>query len=228
MHARTCRYVRWAQLKVDKSPSGGSAPSAGCDVGVLEVGLEGVGTFLDYDLTPKRVVVPGALTPGGEYSRSVTLTNRTRAPAEFKFDGVTNNVRITPSKGTVPPLSSVSLSLTFLAGEEAGSVTHTLQCEVTHGVTTPLEVIAEVTHPRIELLTTRLDFGLVRLKGQEVRTVRIRNTSETSDTTWSIEELVAHHKAARIAEQAEQVGGRMGGQAGHCAVSPTHSLILHI
>lgn len=49
-------YVRWMQLKVDKSS--GHAP-AGCDVCMLEVGMEGVGAPVELEVAPKCTVVPG-------------------------------------------------------------------------------------------------------------------------------------------------------------------------
>lgn len=79
------RYARWAQLKVDKGLPGHGDPC--CDVGVLEVGMEGVGGLLELELAPRHIVVPGGMYPGALHSRTVTLTNPTRAPAQFDFAG---------------------------------------------------------------------------------------------------------------------------------------------
>ncbi len=79
------RYLRWAQLLVDKAPPG-AGPST-CDTLILELGMEGVAAPLDYELSPKLLSVAGSLTPGEMVTRTVTLTNRTRAPANFDFTG---------------------------------------------------------------------------------------------------------------------------------------------
>ncbi|KAJ9523120.1 hypothetical protein QJQ45_023889 [Haematococcus lacustris] len=190
------RYLRWAQLKVDKSMQPGSLQgntarsAAACDVSVLELGVEGVGAPLLYDLSPRRLVIPGNLTPGSECVRRVTLTNNSRAPARFKFEGQHQFLQVQPGEGSVAPLACASLFVRFLAGTTLGPVHHSLSCHVQHGLTSSLEVAAEVVAPSVELLTTRIDFGLVRLKGEEVRRIHIRNTSTTCDTHWQLEELV--------------------------------------
>jgi hypothetical protein len=51
-------------------------------------------------------------------------------------------------------------------------------------------ITAEVAAPQLELLTNRLDFGLVRLRGSETRLLRFRNASQTCAAEWKLQELV--------------------------------------
>jgi len=182
------RIERWAQLRVDKSVPGG--PSQGCDTTVLEVGLEGLGAPLELEVAPRRVMLPGTLTSGGTASRTVTLTNRSRAPAHFDIAGVGDGVQVVPASGAVPPLGSLALKVTFTAGEEMGAVQRRLVCSVQHGRPQPIEVSASVGPPSIELLTTKLDYGLVRLKGSATLPLTIRNSSTTCSVPWSLDELL--------------------------------------
>lgn len=46
-----------------------------------------------------------------------------------------------------------------------------------------------MAEPHVELVTTRLDFGLVRLKGSAVRQLTLRNTSATCTTPWELMEV---------------------------------------
>lgn len=52
-----------------------------------QVGLEGVGVLLEASLEPRVVKVAGTLTPGEVHHHKVKLTNPTRAPANFTFEG---------------------------------------------------------------------------------------------------------------------------------------------
>lgn len=74
-----------------------------------------------------------------------------------------------------------------------------------------LKVVAQVGYPQLDLLTSRLDFGLVRLNGSESRVLTIHNTSLTCATDWALTEQVLPHKAHRT-----KVGGAGGdwGRAG--------------
>ncbi len=65
-----------------------------------------------------------------------------------------------------------------------------------------LQVLVEVAPPELELLTNRLDFGLVRLNGTEMRTLRFRNCSATCAVEWQLDECVQRNKTAAAAQQA--------------------------
>lgn len=85
-HAVLCmlcphRYVRWAQLLVDKAPQG-TGPSS-CNTVVLELGMEGVAAPLECDISPRRIAIPGMLTPGEQVGMGVwawLTTNTTWLP----------------------------------------------------------------------------------------------------------------------------------------------------
>jgi hypothetical protein len=62
-----------------------------CDTTVLELGMEGMAAPLEYELAPRRIALSGTLTPGEKVRRTVTLTNKTRAPASFNFEGEFGN-----------------------------------------------------------------------------------------------------------------------------------------
>ena len=68
---------------MDKA-TGGQAPT-GCNLCVLEAGLEGLAAPLLLEMLPRVYKVPGTLTPGCTYSRPITLSNPSRAPAHFSF-----------------------------------------------------------------------------------------------------------------------------------------------
>ena len=88
---------------------------------------------------PRLVTMPGAMTPGGSASRSVSLRNPSRAPAYFHIvptataagKGKPSPLRVTPAKGVVPPLSDLEVSVTFSAsGLGDGQQEHSLICKV--------------------------------------------------------------------------------------------------
>ena len=84
-----------------------------------QVGLEGVGTHLELEVEPRRVVVPGRLTPGQEITRTVLLRNPSHAPASYSFEwlpgGSGSSVQVQPGTGVVAPLSFKNVMLTFTA-----------------------------------------------------------------------------------------------------------------
>lgn len=86
-------------------------------------------------------------------------------------------------------MGSTQLTVTLRADERVGHIERLLQCNVMHGPSLPLTVAGKVEAPRVELATPRVDFGLVRLAGTAVRTLRLRNTSGTCNCSWSIEEV---------------------------------------
>lgn len=53
----------------------------------------------------------------------------------------------------------------------------------------PVQVRAQVGASRAKLVTSRIDFGLVRLNGTGERPLVIRNASNTCSTPWSVREL---------------------------------------
>ena len=61
----------------------------------------------------------------------------------------------------------------------------------------------QVGQSRAKLVTTRVDFGLVRLSGSAQQPLVIRNSSATCSTPWSVRELTQSVIAA--------VGGWAGG-----------------
>lgn len=54
---------------------------------VAQVGLEGLGSPLYLDVIPRKVIVPGSLTPGATFTRTIVLENPTSAPANYSIEG---------------------------------------------------------------------------------------------------------------------------------------------
>jgi len=57
----------------------------------------------------------------------------------------------------------------------------------------------------VELVTTRLDFGLIRLGSQKTRMLRLKNASATCGATWVLEEMVT--KEGSVPRQMVSRGG---------------------
>ena len=60
--------------------------------------------------------------------------------------------------------------------------------QVDHGADIPILVRALVEPPTVELVTTSLDFGLVRLSDTATLPLVFRNTSKTAMAEWSLSE----------------------------------------
>lgn len=187
------RYERWLRLCVDRT-SPGQAPQ-GCTVPVIQFGLKGLGAPLELDICPRVVTVPGSLTQGAKASSWVTLRNTSRAPAHFsiKRQGTlvghasSDAIGIHPSEGVVPPLGEMKVTVSFHAVKGAhGPQEHNLCCSVDHGEDIPLIVRANVELPEVHLITTGLDFGLIRLDGSATLPLILRNGSSTAYTPWSL------------------------------------------
>ena len=199
------RYERWLRLCVDRT-SPGQAPQ-GCTVPVIQIGLEGLGAPLDLDLCPRVVTVPGSLTHGAKANSWVTLRNSSRAPARYvikrqgTLSGLSSSeaIGIHPYEGVVPPLGELKVAVTFSAVKGAfGPQEHHLLCSVEHGEDIPLIVRAHVELPQVHLVTTGLDYGLIRLNGTASLPLVIRNGSSTASTPWSLSALTedgAEHEA---------------------------------
>ncbi|MEW5318142.1 MAG: hypothetical protein WDW38_009388 [Sanguina aurantia] len=180
-----CRYERWAQLKVDRTVPG--LPPAGCDVTVQEIGCEGLGSRLDLEVSPPLWVIPGSLTPGERRKTPLQLTNKSRAPAHFHVEGCNGEVlTVHPCSGIVPPLGSLTIEVSLCAPHEVGEFLRRIQIHVRHGKSTCIQVHAKLVHPHVELVSTRLNFGLVRLLDVGTQELRIRNTSRTCSAPWVV------------------------------------------
>ncbi|MEW5301041.1 MAG: hypothetical protein WDW36_003924 [Sanguina aurantia] len=197
-----CRYECWAQLKVDRTVPG--RPPAGCDVTVQEIGCEGLGSPLDLDVSPPLWVIPGSLTPGERRETPLQLANSSRAPAHFHVEGCDGEVlTVHPSSGIVPPLGSLTLTVSLSAPHEVGEFRRRIQINVRHGKSTCIQVHAKLVHPRVELVSTRLNFGLVRLLDVGTQELRIRNTSRTCSAPWVVSEINGHAPVPSRASTAE-------------------------
>lgn len=49
---------------------------------------------------------------------------------------------------------------------------------------------------QVELVTTRLDFGLFRLGSSKTRILRLKNASATCGASWALEEVVTKEGSA--------------------------------
>jgi hypothetical protein len=73
-----------------------------CSILEMQIGLEGLGAPLELNVAPRFIALPGAITPGAVVSRSIILSNPTRAPAHFNISNLV----------TSAPTSSMGLSVT--------------------------------------------------------------------------------------------------------------------
>eukprot|EP00798_Chlamydomonas_sp_ICE-L_P024309 gene24309-9913_t len=189
--SRIGRVERWTRLMVDRTTPG-MAPK-GCDVTVLEIGLEGMGSPLNLEVMPRRVIIPGSLTPSAVATQYITVKNPTRAPAVYEFESLDPDcvLKVSPVSGVISPLSSIEVELALTAPEQPGSFTTALQLNVAHGPPLLVEMEASVCPPGVEFCTSVLNFGLVRLNDSCTFNLKLRNTSTTCHTKWSVEELIA-------------------------------------
>lgn len=114
------------------------------------------------------------------------------------------SISVSPATATVPPLSTLKLSVTVTAPDGApGPLAGRLGFVVRHGRPLHVDVRAEVGQSHAQLVTTRIDFGLVGLTGTASRQLVIRNSSASCSTPWSVRELTqsvisAVSSAARV------------------------------
>lgn len=57
-------------------------------------------------------------------------------------------------------------------------------------------IINNAPTPQVELVTTRLDFGLLRLGAVKSRKLRLKNASATCGASWVLEEMVTKEGSA--------------------------------
>jgi signal transduction histidine kinase len=100
-------------------------------------------------------------------------------------------------------------------------VGHQLTVRVEHGVTKPLPVFAKVGVPKAELVTKRLDFGLVQYEHTAVQPLVIRNTSTSSSCAWAVREL---HAAGVAADAIARIEARDERAARALPPMPVHEL----
>ncbi len=75
-----------------------------------------------------------------------------------------------------------------------------------------MQVRAQVGASRAKLVTSRIDFGLVRLNGTGERPLVIRNASNTCATPWSVRELTPAviAQVGGVGDGVGDAGGREG------------------
>ena len=134
---------------------------------------------------------------------------------------------------TPPTLPWIVHELTQEAGPHAAS----LMVNVAHGPPVLVELVATVGRPRVELVTGRLNYGLVRLGSTAVLPLVLRNCSQTCASSWSLEELHSHFAKQLTQQQQQQLGGGQlevqqqgaegtaeGGEGGRGAATPLDCL----
>ncbi|KAG2495146.1 hypothetical protein HYH03_006754 [Edaphochlamys debaryana] len=242
------RYERWAQLRVDRAPvviptgtamlrgsgsgSGSShaaiAAAATCDVLVAEVGLEGLGCRVELAAHPRMLQLPGCLMPMQRVVRTVQLSNPTRGTVDVRATVDNPALCVTPSYFTVPPLGSGAIEVAVTAPDAPpGPLTGRVVLDVENGVQVPIEVRACVGASSARLVTTRIDFGLLRLNGTGERPLVIRNSSATCATPWSVRELtpavIAAEKSKLLRMQLMQSSRMLDPAAAAAAVAALDS-----
>ncbi len=174
-----------------------SSSSSTEEVLVTDLGLEGLGAPCQLAIEPSVVTIPGQLMRGERTERTIELHNPSAAPGHFTFSGAGSGVSVSPAAGAVPPYGSMTITVTMEA-LAAGRLQAALQCTVLHGSTLPLLVTAVVCDPPVEILGSRVDFGLVRIGDSAVCELELANSGWAADADWVLEQLPSHGQVGRI------------------------------
>uniref|UniRef100_A0A061QYE1 Deleted in lung and esophageal cancer protein 1 n=1 Tax=Tetraselmis sp. GSL018 TaxID=582737 RepID=A0A061QYE1_9CHLO len=169
------RYEYWMQLMVDTAIEGtaGTKP----DTLAVEIGLEGTAAPLEARVAPRKVDL--RCTPlllGHSTSLDLVLQNPSEGPAHYSFSGMTQSVSLAPVSGVLSPGELAQATLTVKA-TSLGFHSQTITMDVQYGPSTEVSVLYNVQTPRIEMLNSDLDFGLVQVGTKAQATLNLHNGS---------------------------------------------------
>ena len=174
------------------------ALTAVADIACLGIDVSGSGKQCDVSIHPQSLRFDGSVFPGRTYTQFVRLTNHSDAPAIFEWaqpvvllgDGQGSpvveikggapacRVELAATRGEIVPGGFVDLEVRFTA-DHVGMHQLNLPCVVKNGP--PGGVILHVTGhaqgPELRFVEAEVDFGLVGVGEEAVRTFTISNRS---------------------------------------------------
>lgn len=157
------------------------------EVMVLELGLEGVTAPCLLDVQPPAINIPGVLTKGDTTEHVLVLSNPSPAPANFRFDEL-DTADVLPSSGQVPPYSSIEVTVKVNAATP-GPLSAVLLCHVGNGITAQIPIRSQVQEPAVEIASSVVDFGLIKIGSSAVKELVIHNPVRTSEAAWVLQQL---------------------------------------
>lgn len=179
---------------------------------VVQLGLEGRGVSIVLRADPAGAVVslPGQITVGAVGEQQIVLHNDTPAPADIEVSTEEGSqqtssssseksnrqsasqtvaaVIVDPHTATIPPHSSVQLSVKFLA-LAAGVHTGNLIVNVRHGQAFRLATRASVQEACVVPAVSQMDFGILSIGHRSVQQLELMNSAGKCKADWAIEQL---------------------------------------
>jgi hypothetical protein len=100
------------------------------------------------------------------------------------------SVQIWPRTGTIPPESSLQLTVNFTAITPGHHTQHFI-CHVAHGQPLPLEARVVVKEASVAPSVSLLDYGILQVGSSSSRQLQLINTSSSCSSFWKVEALNA-------------------------------------
>eukprot|EP00294_Goniomonas_avonlea_P007722 CAMPEP_0114542258 /NCGR_PEP_ID=MMETSP0114-20121206/1745_1 /TAXON_ID=31324 /ORGANISM="Goniomonas sp, Strain m" /LENGTH=1773 /DNA_ID=CAMNT_0001726555 /DNA_START=29 /DNA_END=5350 /DNA_ORIENTATION=+ len=150
---------------------------------VASVSVDGVGDTCHVSLSPQVLVIPGHVSLGKTYYKSIKMTNSHNATAEFRWetypDMVHQAVRARPATGAIAPGASLEIEI-LCSPKTIGLLAVDLQCQISFGAPLVLRFQARVEGPLIKIHEAAIDMGLVQVLSHVEETLTLTNACDVA------------------------------------------------
>ena len=149
---------------------------------------------------------PDSISP--HIKEFVIIQNKSNATAEYTWSGLTPNFTISQNSGSIEPLKSQNIEITYTPTTRAHDET-TLLLNVTGGTTRTLKCIGDIGVPKCSISKKLINFGLIPIGILKTQMIKFKNTGE-DDAIFTIShqnvnELQVIPMNGRIAAHEQQV-----------------------
>ena len=176
-------YSRILRLNVDRAVNGRSEDA---DLQVFEMNVEGSGKACEVTMDPPVIDFAGTMLLSKSYYREVNVHNQTGTSTSFRWEGLDECLKISPTEGVLRAHQSLEMDVSVLAGA-VGPIDRTATLVVEHGPSLPLQIRADVAGPVLSFAQANVDFGLVQRGCRAEATLMLVNKTDIP-AEWSLTE----------------------------------------